>query len=148
MPTPTTTAPTHRPRTHTRSRAPLQSGLGFCRRLKPVSVTKGELVSEPRDPLINVCVEVLWNCLEHSQTMLEVGGPADGRSDLIERRRKVSWLVGRLKGGYLVGSWTVGSHRCCRSVSQSVSQSVRRSIGESVSIHESATHSVVGGKKK
>ena len=31
------------------------------------------LLPEPRDPLINICVEVLWNCLEHTQNTLEVG---------------------------------------------------------------------------
>ena len=46
------------------------------------------LLPEPRDPLINICVEVLWNCLEHTQTTLEVGPSALSRTQLIERRRK------------------------------------------------------------
>jgi hypothetical protein len=48
------------------------------------------LVPEPRDPLINACVEVLWNCLEHSQTMLELGPPAASRTQLVERRRNAN----------------------------------------------------------
>eukprot|EP00618_Florenciella_parvula_P001096 CAMPEP_0119467934 /NCGR_PEP_ID=MMETSP1344-20130328/1905_1 /TAXON_ID=236787 /ORGANISM="Florenciella parvula, Strain CCMP2471" /LENGTH=529 /DNA_ID=CAMNT_0007500355 /DNA_START=375 /DNA_END=1960 /DNA_ORIENTATION=- len=46
------------------------------------------LLPEPRDPLINICVEVLWNCLEHTQTTLEVGPSALSRTQLIDRRRK------------------------------------------------------------
>jgi len=46
------------------------------------------LVDEPRDPLIQVCVEVLWNCLEHSQNILESGPAASSRSELVDRRRK------------------------------------------------------------
>mmetsp|Transcript_44139 Transcript_44139/g.56561 ORF Transcript_44139/g.56561 Transcript_44139/m.56561 type:complete len:1219 (-) Transcript_44139:172-3828(-) len=48
------------------------------------------LVVEPRDPLIKTCIEVLWNCLEHSQHMLELGAAAVSRTQLVERRRRAN----------------------------------------------------------
>ena len=59
------------------------------------------LVPEPRDPLINACVEVLWNCLEHSQAMLELGPPAACRTALVERRRKANAMYAMSTTGCL-----------------------------------------------
>jgi len=48
------------------------------------------LVNEPRDPLVSACVEVLWNCVEHSCDALENGPPARSRTELLEKRRQAS----------------------------------------------------------
>lgn len=41
-----------------------------------------------RDPTLSVAVEILWNCLEHSQESMSCGSPAASRTDLIRKARK------------------------------------------------------------
>lgn len=41
-----------------------------------------------RDPILSVAVEVLWNCLEHSQESMSYGSPAASRTELVRKARK------------------------------------------------------------
>ena len=41
-----------------------------------------------RDPTLSITVEVMWNCLEHSQNAMDNGPPADSRTSLIRKARK------------------------------------------------------------
>lgn len=43
-----------------------------------------------RDPTLPITVEVMWNCLEHSQKAMENGSPADSRTSLIRKARKTN----------------------------------------------------------
>lgn len=41
-----------------------------------------------RDPTLSITVEVMWNCLEHSQNAMDNGHPAESRTSLIRKARK------------------------------------------------------------
>lgn len=41
-----------------------------------------------RDPTLPIAVEVMWNCLEHSQNAMDNGPPAESRTKLIRKARK------------------------------------------------------------
>lgn len=41
-----------------------------------------------RDPNLSITVEVVWNCLEHSQNAMDNGHPAESRTSLIRKARK------------------------------------------------------------
>ncbi|CAM9374413.1 unnamed protein product, partial [Hapterophycus canaliculatus] len=41
-----------------------------------------------RDPTLPIAVEVMWNCLEHSQNAMDNGPPAESRTSLIRKARK------------------------------------------------------------
>eukprot|EP00903_Cladosiphon_okamuranus_P014329 g13307.t1 len=41
-----------------------------------------------RDPTLSITVEVMWNCLEHSQNAMDYDHPADCRTSLIRKARK------------------------------------------------------------
>ena len=47
-----------------------------------------ERLNDDRDETLNLCVEVLWNCLEHSANTLASSNPASSRTDLVNKRRK------------------------------------------------------------
>ena len=44
-------------------------------------------LNDERDETLNMCVEILWNCLEHSSLSLELGSPSSSRTALVARRR-------------------------------------------------------------
>ena len=50
----------------------------------------GVLVGEPRDPLINTCIIILWNCLEHSSAMLD---GADAGMDPLDDLQKCNAML-------------------------------------------------------
>lgn len=43
-----------------------------------------------RDPTLSITVEVMWNCLEHSQNAMDNGPPAESRTSLIRKARKTN----------------------------------------------------------
>ena len=45
-------------------------------------------LNDNRDEVLNLCVEILWNCLEHSAHELENSSPSISRSELIKKRRQ------------------------------------------------------------
>ncbi|GMH83964.1 hypothetical protein TrVE_jg10224 [Triparma verrucosa] len=44
-------------------------------------------LNDDRDETLNLCVEILWNCLEHSSNTLNHSSPAPSRAELIKKRR-------------------------------------------------------------
>ncbi|GMI12631.1 hypothetical protein TrLO_g13021 [Triparma laevis f. longispina] len=44
-------------------------------------------LNDDRDETLNLCVEILWNCLEHSSNTLNHSSPAISRAELIKKRR-------------------------------------------------------------
>ncbi|GMI11929.1 hypothetical protein TrRE_jg6614 [Triparma retinervis] len=44
-------------------------------------------LNDDRDSVLNLCVEILWNCLEHSAHKLENSSPSTSRTDLVKKRR-------------------------------------------------------------
>jgi len=45
-------------------------------------------LNDERDETLNMCVEILWNCLEHSAVKLDTGNPAKSRTELIKKCRQ------------------------------------------------------------
>lgn len=43
-----------------------------------------------RDSTLSITVEVMWNCLEHSQKAMDNGSPAESRTSLIRKARKTN----------------------------------------------------------
>ena len=59
-------------------------------------------LNDDRDETLNMCISVIWNCLEHSSTDLYVSPPPPSRTALIEKHRKENSMY-TLSDGVAVG---------------------------------------------
>ena len=72
------------------SASPSNSLLLIRAAVSPVLATTISRLNDDRDSTLNMCVDILWNCLEHAKTTIAEQPPASSRTKLVYKFRQAN----------------------------------------------------------